>query len=260
MKKVVLLVLAALVSTTGLAYAQNGELSGSFEVIYLSKWLSKGGAVYGQQGGVFEALDLNLWDTGFGTYAIHRSATGAGNTNKERYDYGVYYKNKLFQGQSYVTDYKLRWAYEHYPNIARHKFKTTNEWKFSFSWPKLLDNGLVPQYAAYYEYPAGSGYANDDVTGWVHQFGFGYDMPVTEILPHMPEQNIHLSADISYRDGIGGKAKDSDWSHATFGASTKLKITEDISLIPAVFYQLSMDDSVSTRDHLYSTLCMRYQF
>lgn len=258
MRKAVV-ILTALICTGGAAVAGDGEITGSFELIYLSKYVSKGRSEWGQQGGIYKAINLNLWDTGFGTYVINRHSTAA-NSNRERYDYGVYYRNKLFEDTPFVTNYKLRWAYEHYPNIARNKFKTTNEWAFTFSWPKLFDSGLVPKYIAYYEYPAGSGYANHDVTGWVHQFGLGYDMAVPGLFSDTSEHIVKLSASLSYRDGLGGKSKDSDWSHATFGASTKIDIAEDISLITGLYYQLSMEDDVSTRDHLYTTLGMRYQF
>lgn len=258
MRKAVV-ILTALLCIGGTAVAGEDEITGSFELIYLSKWLSKGSSVWGQQGGFFEAINLNLWDTGFGTYVTHRHSTG-NNHVKERYDYGVYYKNRLFEDTPYVTDYKLRWAYEHYPNIARNKFKTTNEWAFTFSWPKLFGNGLVPQYIAYYEYPAGSNYANHNDTGWVHQFGFGYDVAVPGLFADTPEHIVKLSASLSYRDNLGGKAKDNDWSHATLGISTKIDIADDVSLIPGLFYQISMEDDVSTRDHLYTTVCMRYQF
>jgi len=196
MNKTISAALIVLFMTAAFTHAEQGELSGSFELTYLSKWLSKGSSVWGEQGGFFESINLNLWETGFGTYVTHRHST-AGNSNKERYDYGVYYKNRVFEDTSYVTNYKLRWAYEHYPNIARNKFATTNEWAFSFSWPRLFGNDLVPSYVAYYEYPAGSNYANHNVTGWVHQFGLGYDLFVPGVLPDVPEQKIHLIANLS---------------------------------------------------------------
>jgi len=209
--------------SVGPAIAEPGEITGSFELIYLSKWLSKGSSVWGQQGGFFESINLNLWDSGFGTYVTHRHSTGD-NHIKERYDYGVYYKDKMFEDSLYLTSYKLRWAYEHYPNIARNRYKTTNEWAFSFSWPRLFGNDLVPSYVAYYEYPAGSSYANHNETGWVHQFGLGYDIFVPGFLADVPEQKIHLTADMSYRDNLGGKSKDNDFSHITLGTSTKIAL------------------------------------
>jgi len=259
MKKKLFVCIVVVLFAAGLAGGQQGEITGSFELVYLSKWLSKGSSVWGQQGGFFESVNLNLWDSGFGTYVTHRHSTG-NNHIKERYDYGVYYKDKMFEDSLYLMNYKLRWAYEHYPNIARNRYKTTNEWAFTFSWPKLFGKGLIPQYIAYYEYPAGSNYANHNDTGWVHQFGLGYDLSAAGFLPDVPEQTIHLTTSLSYRDNLGGKSKDNDWSHATFGASTKIRLAEDISLIPALYYQISMDDDVSSRDHLYTTMCMRYQF
>jgi len=244
----------------GLLQAEEGKLGITFDLTYMSKWLSKGSESYGQQGALFETIDIDWFGTGFGSYVTHRSATSSGYVDKERIDYGVYYKGRLFGDGPYLTEYKLRWAYEHYPGLARNKANTTNEWSFAFSWPQILPAGLVPEYVAYYEYPAGSGYDHRDVTGWVHLFGLGYDLKVPGLLPQTAEQVLHLSADVSYRDNLGGKSKDNDWSHATFGVSTKFKITDNLSFVPAVYYQASMDDSVCKRDVTYCKLSMKYKF
>jgi hypothetical protein len=259
MKKGFLLCSLVLISTAGLAAAAEDEIGVTFDLTYLSKWVTKGASAYGQQGAFFEKITFDWWGSGFGSYVIHRGVL-RGNSNKERLDYGVFYKGTAFEDQSYMTKYKLRWAYEHYPNIARHRFKTTNEWVFSFVWPRILGGELIPKYTLFYEYPAGSKYTNHDVTGFHHCFALNYDLTVPPIIPGMAEHVLTLGADISYRDGIGGRAKDEDWSHSTLSVATNLKITDNITLTPGLYYQLSMDDSVSPGDILYTTINMRYKF
>ena len=260
MRKTILSILAVLSAPAALALADKDKLGVTLDLTYMSKYISKGSESYGQQGALFKTIDIDLYGTGFGTYVTHRSATSSGYVDKERFDYGVYYKATLFEDKPYLTKYGLRWAYEHYPGLARNMANTTNEWKFSFSWPKLLDSGLVPKYVAYYEYPAGSGYRRSDVTGWVHIFGFSYDWAAPGLSPRTEKQLLTLSADIAYTDGLGGKTRDHDWSYATFGVSTSFKIDGNLSFIPAVYHQLSMDDSVAKRDITYCSLSMRYKF
>jgi len=260
MKKGILLFSVLLLSTADLLRAEEGKLGITLDLTYMSKWLSKGSEAYGQQGALFETIDIDWYGTGFGTYITHRSATSSGYVDKERFDYGVYYKGRLFEDKPYLTTYKLRWAYEHYPGLARNKANTTNEWNFAFSWPNILPGGLVPGYVAYYEYPAGSGYNHRDVTGWVHLFGLSCNLTVPGFLPETAEQVLHLSADVSYRDGLGGRTKDHDWSHATFGLSTKFEINNNLSFVPGIYHQISMDDSVCKRDVTYCKLSMKYEF
>ncbi|MHC5062330.1 MAG: hypothetical protein ACYTFK_14850 [Planctomycetota bacterium] len=70
----------------------------------------------------------------------------------------------------------------------------------------------------------------------------------------------NLSAEIAYRDGLGGGAVDHDWSHATFGISTALALTETLTFVPGLYYQISMDDSVTKGDVTYAALSMKYKF
>ena len=260
MRKTILSILAVLSAPAALALADEDKLGVTLDLTYMSKYISKGSESYGQQGALFKTIDIDLYGTGFGTYVTHRAATSSGYVDKERFDYGVYYKSTLFEDKPHLTKYGISWAYEHYPGLARNVANTTNEWKFSFSWPKLLQSPLVPKYVAYYEYPAGSGYRRSDVTGWVHIFGFSYDWAAPGLFSQTEKQPLTLSADIAYTDGLGGKSKDSDWSHATFGISTKFEINSNLSFEPAVYHQLSMDDSVAKRDITYCSLSMKYKF
>ena len=255
MKKKILAIAVFLLFIAGLVQAEeNGELGVTLDITYMSKWLSKGAEAYGQQGALFKTIDLDFYGTGFGVKVTHRNAMASGYADKQRFDYRPYYKNVLFEGASYATNYNISAGYEHYPGLARNKANTTWEWIFAFSWPNILPEGFVPGYIAHYEYPAGSHYAHSNITGWVHRFRLSYDLNSTQF-----PQPLQLSSEIAYTDGLGGAAH--DWSYATFGISTQLKIRENLTFTPGLYQQISMDDSVSKRkDITYCILSAKYKF
>jgi len=258
MKKEILLIAILLLSAAFTAQAEDGDLSVTVDLEYRSKWLSKGAEAYGQQGAFFKTINLDLYDTGFGVKVTHRNATASGYVDQQRFDYRPYYKSVLFEGQSYATNYDISAGYEHYPGLARHRSNTTWEWILAMSWPNIMPEGLVPGYIAHYEYAAGSNYTKpsgaDMPSGWVHRFILGYDLETTQI-----PAPLHLSSEVAYTDGLGGAAH--DWSYATFGLSTEFPIADNLSFLPGVYHQVSMDDSVCKRkDVTYCILSMRYKF
>jgi len=258
-KKVALVfgvIIAVLSFMAGRAHAEEGELGVTLDLSYWSKWLSKGAYGYGSHGGLFKTLDLDLYGTGFGLNIKHRNATSSGYVDQQRIDWRPYYKSQAFEDESYATKYNISVGYEHYTGLAHNVANTTYEWILAFSWPNLIQNGIVPKYIAHYEYPAGSGYVHNDVTGWVHRFGLGYDLDV----PELPSP-LSLSGEIAYTDGIGGKAKDSDWSYASFGILTKFSLTDNLTFTPAVYYQITMDKSINPdKDLIYCVLGTKYKF
>jgi hypothetical protein len=152
--------------------------------------------------------------------------------------------------------YNIRVQYEHYYRINSNNANTTWEWKFAFSWPKLLGHGLVPKYIAYYETPAHNNDKYRNKAGWHHSFGLMYNLDVAE-LPNP----LTMSAFIDYRDGLGGPTKDHDWSHATLGLSTKVKLSDNLTFVPGIYHQITMDKSISSRkDITYAKLSMKYKF
>ena len=253
MKKKILLIFVILFSGMDWAQAQEEQLGVTFDLTYLSKWLSKGAEAYGQQGALFKTVDLDFYGTGFGARVTHRNAIASGYVDKQRFDYRPYYKSDLFKDMPYAMSYNISAGYEHYPGLARNAANTTWEWIFAFSWPNILPEGFTPSYVAHYEYPAGSGYVHNNITGWVHRFILGYDLN----MPQIPGP-LRLSSELAYTDGLGGAAH--DWSYATFGISTEFKITEQLSFVPGVYHQISMEDTVSTNDITYTGLSMRYRF
>lgn len=243
-----------LLSAENVVRAEESELGLTFDITYLSKWLSKGAEAYGQQGAFFKTINLDFYGTGFGVKVTHRNATSSGYVDKQRFDYRPYYKGRLFENKSYATNFDISAGYEHYPGLARNVANTTWEWIFAFSWPNILPKGFVPGYVAHYEYPAGSNYRHSGITGWVHRFQLSYDLNT----PRLPVP-LKLSSEIAYTDGLGGAAH--DWSYANFGISTKLKICENLTFVPALYQQISMDDSVCRRkDITYCALSMKYKF
>lgn len=239
-----------------IAQAEEDQLGVTLDLTYTSKWLSKGAYGYGHQGGLFKTIDLDFYGTGFGLKVTHRNATASGYVDSQRFDYRPYYKSKLFEGETYATAYNLSVGYEHYTGLARDVANTTYEWIFAFSWPNLIPEGIVPKYILHYEYPAGSGYVHNDVTGWVHRFGLGYDLDI----PELPSP-LNISGEVAYTDGIGGKTNDSDWSYAVFGLSTKFNLTDNLSFVPGVYQQITMDKSINPdKDLTYCMLSMKYKF
>ena len=120
--------------------------------------------------------------TGFGVKVTHRSSTSSGYVNKQRFDYRPYYKNSIFDGETYATNYDISVGYEHYYGDAQDKANTTWEWVGILVWPNLLPEGFLPCYIAHYEYAASGGDVSNYTTGWIHRFLLTYALD-TDLLP-----------------------------------------------------------------------------
>lgn len=254
-------VFAAMMFIAGSVYAGEGSLSETekelgitLDLTYTSKWLSKGIEAYGSKGGLFKTIDIDFYSTGFGLRVTHRNSTSSEYVDQQRFDYRPYFKGSLFDDSRYLTKYDISVGYESYTGLSPRKANTTYEWISSFSWPKLLSCGLVPSYIFHYEYPAFSGEANRKNVGAVHRFLLGYDMGV----PEFPNP-LKLTTEVAYYDGLSNRV--SDWAYFTVGLSTKFAITKDISFVPGLYHQLTMDDSISKhKDITYTMLSMKYKF
>lgn len=257
MKKKILLIFVILLPGVSWAQAQEKQLGVTFDLTYVSEWLSKGVEVYGSHGALFKTIDLDFFGSGLGLDVTHRNAIGSGYVDQQRFDYRPYYKGKLLENTTYAMNYNLSAGYEHYPRRDRKAAYTTWEWIFAFSWPNILPQGFTPSYIAHYEYAAGKNYTKqngaDIPPGGVHRFILGYDLKTLE-----NEKPFHLSGEVAYTDGLGGAAH--DWSYATFGVSREFKITENMSFLPGVYHQISMEDTVATHDITYTVLSARYKF
>lgn len=258
----ILLIAAILLTAGAVTKAEEAKKLGvTVDVTYASKWMSKGRENYSEDGAFFESISLDFWGTGFGASVTHINPANTSSMygvsdkkDNQRLDYSVSYKNSLFGDRRYKTKYKAAWIYKNYYDRARNE-NNVQAWKFTFSWPKILPiDNLAPYYIAHYEYPAGSHYDKaDHWAGWVHRFGLGYDVKVSPL-----PGPLHLSSEVAYTDGL--RAAEHDWSYATFGISTKVKIIDNVSFVPGVYHQISMDDSVCDHDVTYCKLSMKYKF
>ena len=229
------------------------KLSFAYDITYMSKYMTHGTEGYGQQGALLNSIDTDLYGTGFGIKVLHRNAIGSGYVNKQRFEYIPYYRTKLFEGTPFAMNTDISMTYKHYYKLAPDKSKTLYEWIFAFSWPNIMPGGLYPYYIVHYEYPALSG-LKYNITGWLHRFGLGYDLKVNE-LPNP----LQLTSEVAYTDGLEGAAH--DWSYATFGIATKLKITDKLTFTPRLYHQITMDKSITSRHNItYCVLSMTYKF
>jgi hypothetical protein len=254
-RKSILSAVAVLVITANAVYAEGEKKLGvTFDLTYTTKWLSKGVEAYGSKGGLFKTLDVDFWQSGWGVRVTHRNATSSGYVDAQRFDFRPYYKGSFFDDASYLTKYDISVGYEYYPGLAREKANTTYEWIFNFSWPKLLPYGVVPSYIAHYEYPASGGDVNRKVAGWVHRFLLGYDFNV-EALPNP----LNLSTELAHYDGLGNKGN--NWGYFTVGLATKFDIAENLTFIPRIYHQTTLDEAISKhKDITYAMLSMKYKF
>ena len=236
------------------------QLGVTYDVTYASKWVSRGSEVYSENGAWFNTIAFDLWKTGFGAAVCHVSPDGASfnqvdKKDKQRNYYIVNYANTVFEDESYMTKYKVEFQYKDWYDQAD-KEGDVMAWVLSFAWPELIGNGFTPKYVAYYDSPAGSGYANAHKAGWAHLFGLDYKFDVAD-LPNP----VVFSSNVVYKDGMGGGAVDHDWAYATFGLGTKFKLAENLTLVPSIYHQVTMDDSVNDdQDETWVSLSLKYNF
>ena len=273
MKKGILLAAVILLSAAGFAQAQEGELSGSVDLTFLSSYIWRGYDWFENNHSALQlGIDLDLYDTGFGLSILNTRANRSGDgmldipfQDLERLDLTLYYGSSLFEGETYATDYTVGWVYYNLPDNSSN-FADMQEFFASLSLPEICPAGVVPSYTIICLWPSESNSTLNtalqgigrSVGGWIHVVGLGYDLTVPGPLPEIPEQTLHLSADMTYNDGVLGA--DHDWSHAVLGVSTEFDLTENVAFVPALYYQATMDKSVNASDEWWVTLGLSYKF
>ncbi len=257
----IVLSVVILLSLAGLAQAEEAELGITFDTTYVSKYIWHGFNYYGHDNSAIQpSIDVDRWGTGFGITLWHSRANRGRFRDLEEFDYILYYGNSVFEDTACATDYTFSWLYYDYTD-APTKDSDLQEFIMQLSWPNMLPGGSVPNYYLGRLWPAKSGStALKDIGGWVHVLGLGYDWTMPGILPGDSEQIVSLIADLTYNDGYGGAGVDHDWSHATLGASTSFQIADNLTFTPAVYYQISMEDSVNKEDEVWTALSLTYKF
>jgi len=278
MKKGILLAAVILLGAVGFAQAQE-ELSGTIDVTYQSAYLWYGFDMYPGahgEGVILPSIDLDLYGTGLGLNVLwSRANTGAVNKgvsfeNQERIDLTLSYSNSYFEYETYATDYSVGWTYYEYPDEPS-DLMDMQEIFASLSWPEICPESIVPSYTIVRLWKSESGHPSsqpglttNDVSGWIHIFGLGYDMPVEGLLPDIPEQILHLSAAAVYNEGAGGINMDHDWSHFVLGVSTDFDLGNDLTLTPGVYHQKVLEKRLSRfnddEDVTWVSLSLKYAF
>jgi len=277
MKKGILLGAAIFLAAASLGYAAQqevptGELHGSIDVTYSSKYIWRGFDIYGDKSAIHPSVDLDLFGTGFGFSAVAHRANSGGYENGERWDYTMYYVGSLFQDEPYTTNYRLDYVYYNYPDSSSHTRNSTDlqEINAVLSWPNILPvKGLVPSYVLVKLWPSNSGTvvgarspSGGTASGWAHIFMLDYALPIICPLTNM-ERTLNLHSELIYNDGVGpnGADVDHDWSNAVLGISTNFDIAENLVFTPGVYHQITMDKSVNPdKDETWVSLSMKYKF
>lgn len=269
MKQVVLLTAVLLLTASGLAQGQEGELHGTIDLTYLSKYVWRGFDIYGDKSAIQPSIDLDLYGTGFGVNVMAHRANASGFENGERWDYKLYYGNSLFDDEPYATQYMIGWVYYNFPNWSR-KLADLQEIHTLLSWPNLLPiENLVPRYCLVKLWPSNGGSLagsnsplGGTASGWAHILMLDYSFTVPGFMPETPEQVMNLHTEMVYNDGVGpgGQVVDHDWSNAVLGISTDFDLANNLTFTPGLYYQSSWDNSVNNEDEAWVSLSMKYKF
>jgi hypothetical protein len=278
-KKGILLSAVILLGTAGLIQAQQGELHGVVDVTYQSKFIWRGFDVYEDKSAIQPAIDVDLFGTGFGINVTGHRANSSGFEDSERWDYNLYYQNRLFGDESYATNYRLGWVYYNYPDQpSKGSPMATNaslqELHAILSLPKICPAGVVPTYVLVKLWPSESNSfsgarsplpGNGTASGWAHIFMLDYAWPLVGLLPDIPEQVLNFHAELVYNDGVGpvGQDVDHDWSNFVVGVSTDFDLGYNFSLTPGVYHQITMERSLQPdvdKDETWGTFSAKYKF
>jgi len=269
MKKNGILLIAAFLMAAGLAQAQDGELHGSLEVTYLSKFIWRGFDVYNDKSAIQPAVNLDL-GSGWGLQSQYSHAGSDGFENLAWWRNYLYYRGQAFaDAGALAMNYQFGYYYYNFPDNSCDTLDL-QEVHGIFSFPGLLGGEVIPTLAVVKLWPAHSGQLNGannqagggSASGWAFIPMLDYGLPIT--CPITGEQRtLNLHYEMVYNDGVspaGGPPVDHDWSNAVFGISTDIAMAENVTLTPAVYYQSSWEDTVNTEDEFWGGITLRMGF
>ena len=259
-----LLTAIVLLSIAGLAPAEDqAQLGIDVDATLVSKYIWRGYDLFDDHGAFQPSVNVDLFGTGFSVNVWGSIPLGTGSNNQsgginqwQEYDYTVAYGCSVFEDQPYALDFGINYIYYHFPKLNH--MADTQEIGTSVAMPNLIkigDIALVPSYYVGKLWPTSSGVA--DVAGGFHTLAMSCDLPVPCPLRKDTQQVFSFFTDITYNDGAF--AADHDWSHSTMGVSTGIEVGP-VTVTPALYYQISMDDSVNDEDELWGGLSVSYSF
>jgi hypothetical protein len=236
-----------------------------------SQYIWRGFDVFDDDGAAHVMADMGLFGGDFGVSVVGHQSLGESFGDLQRWDGTFYYQGGLFAGEPLATNFRLGYVYYYYPRANEGRTQDLMEGHAVLSWPNLLPiQGLQPSYAFVYMFPgrdshwaerANPGF-DDNSKGMFHIFMLDYAFTIPVV--GLDEQVIKLHSELVYNDGVSpfGNAVDSGLSHAVLGASTDFAfgLARNLVLTPAVYYQLSMEDSVNPDDEFWASLSLKYAF
>ena len=172
-------------------------------------------------------------------------------------DYTFGWGRKFFVNEKDETDFRIHYRY--YDLIKANSESDGHELGLQASLPKILEvcgNPLIP--SIYYAILDNIDGHNDeglvDYNGEVVIFGLDYLVPVEKL-------TLDIFGNLAYRSGFD--CGDSEFAYSTFGIKTKIELRENVSLVPFLNLQITMDDSLQGDDdctELYGGLMCLVKF
>jgi hypothetical protein len=263
MKKMMLVTM--LLVASGAAWAAEGKLGVDMDLTWASKVIWRGLDVGDNKAGFMPSVNFDLWGSGFSTSVMGYWAGAESNGAEaglptEKYVYMFAYANSFNKGDAGQVDYNLTYSYHDY-YAHNSSYNDYQDLALTLSLPKLWEC-VVPRYTAAYSWsgrpgptPGYLGSDHEGPSGFFHIVGVDYNFKLAD-------QPFTFSADATYNDGAFayyGQTSDHEWSHVTWGMRTAFKIGSGM-LIPGIYYQTSMDDSVNKNDEFYTAISYKFSF
>ena len=286
MKKL-LLIAVVLFGMVAPVLAQDSDLHGDVGYTYDSMHVWRGFMTWGTHSGSNPFIDLDLFGSGFGLSAEGHFANASGPSHSQfgyedgqRWDYTLFYQNKISAGDTYETDYKLSYVYYNYPDMsARHSDRCWDlqELNALLAWPNITGvKGLVPAYCIVKLWPSMAntvvGAENPNggtASGFAHIFMLNYALPLENISSEIPKQVLNFHTELVWNDGVDprpyGGYTSSDWTDFVMGVSTDFDLGSNFIFTPGVYHQITMEDSPTrgvSPDHsiTWVSLTAKYKF
>jgi hypothetical protein len=248
------LILAVLPTVTFAQYSYDPQIEGYLDITFQSRYMWRGFKVFAND----SAMQYTAYakeDTGFGAMLQPHMANGGGHVEEQRWDYVLFYENSVWEEETFALQYNVGWQYYNYPKRS-YKVADLQEMYLRLAMPQVFGiPGLVPSYTPIIMWQSRSTTGRTQVrngNGWFHVFALDYNLDIPGFTPETPTQPIRLHSELVYNDGVNPIAStaqssvDTDWSHFIIGAGTDFDLGYNISITPEIYYQRTLDNSISS--------------